>query len=402
MRIFFVITGNEIISGFREETNFRFAAKRLSQLGWDLSLLVIGDSKEKIKEALSLAESKSDVIIVSGGLGSTSDDMTRYAASEYFSVELEENMEAKKHIEDFFERKGLTAPPLVGMQAMFPKGAKMLKNRFGTAFGFSFERRDKKFFFLPGVPLEFESIFSQEVMKQLSGSTSVYERVFKVFGLMETEIEERLKNNKQFSADGVNISFLPRFPEVTIRVYGEKERVDMLSDHIRNTIGYYVYSENDEDSLSSIVGKILSANGLTISVIESLTGGYLQDIITDVPGSSSYFKGGIVAYSDEMKMKLGVSKDIIQRFGAVSQECALSMAEAGEKFFDTDICISTTGVAGPSKICNKPVGNFFIGLSSRKTKFVKEFHFDIGRKRIKILCSYLAIDILRRYCLDNY
>jgi len=393
-----VVIGEEIISSFTKEKNFVFVSEKLYPLGFSLYLQVVGDDREKIKFALSSAEKFSDFIVCSGGLGSTSDDITRKAASDYFNLPLEENEGAVKFIFERYQRRTGRSdiPDVLRFQGTFPKGAHPIPNYVGSAFGFKVERNGKIFYFLPGVPQEFADMFERSVLPDILSFfpelKRLEEKVFKIFGVTETYVEKTLQEIG--IPEGVKVSYLPRFPEVILKVQGEPEILQDFAEKIRSNLSSFIYSEEKDKTLSSVVGELLLKNGQTISVAESLTGGELANMITDTPGSSKYFKGGEIVYTNEAKIKLGVNEETLKNFGAVSHECAKELARSVRERFNSTFGISTTGVAGPDPLEGKPPGLFYIGISSHQGEKSFELRFNIGRKNVKILASFFALKFL--------
>lgn len=403
MKISFIITGEEIISGFRQDKNFSYASKILYEYGFSVHTQFVGDRKEDFMFALECAEKFSDIIVCSGGLGSTSDDLTRFVAAEYFGVELQENPEAIEHIrKKIYERSGrLEIPEPLRLQATFPKGAEPIFNEKGSAPGFKIERQGKSFFFLPGVPTEFQDMFSKYVITHIEKSYPHAKKknvkVFKIFGITETYAEKEIESIG--IPKNVKVSYFPSFPELTIRIYGDE--IEDFSEKVKEKLREHIYSESDSETFNQVVGEILKRENLTISTAESLTGGELANMLTDIPGSSLYFRGSQVVYHPEAKLKLGVKRETIEKFGTVSEQCAKELSEGVREYFGSDIGISTTGVAGPDSIEGKPAGLFYIGFSTKNSTEAFEFRFNVGRKNVKILCSYLAMKILKDKIKDT-
>jgi nicotinamide-nucleotide amidase len=403
MNIAFVVIGEEIISGLTEEKNFKSVASELYDFGFSLYLQVVGDRKDDIKFALENAEKFSDFIICSGGLGSTSDDITRKVASEYFSIPLKQYDEAtetmKKKLEERYGVKFDNIPEYLKIQCSFPSGAEIIPNPLGSAFGFKISKGAKKFYFLPGVPSEFSAMFEQfvleDIKKEFPDVFRVEKVIFKIFGLTETQIENQIKQIG-IPDSVIRISYFPSFPEVMLRILGKTqssffEFVDKLKLHL----GSYIYSDDVKKSFKEVVSDFLKKSGISVSVAESFTGGELSNMLTDIGGASSYFKGGEIVYTADAKINLGVGKDVIEKFGMVSHECARELAKAVKSKFKSDIGISTTGVAGPDKLEGKNPGLFYIGFAYPDNQVESfEFFFNIGRKNLKILASYLALKIL--------
>ncbi len=397
-RVAVVVMGEEIVSGFSQDKNFIYVAQKLYPLGYRVYCQFVGDDETEIKSALENAERFADVIICSGGLGSTKDDKTRFVASEYFGVPLKEDQKA---IEEIFQRyKRRTGkevfPDVLRLQGTFPVGAEPIPNHVGSAFGFKMRKHKKLFYFLPGVPAEFSFMFDGFVHKEILDLYEVKkkgERIFKIFGVTETYVEREIEN--MGIPPSVRVSYLPRFPEVIIKLFGEEESLYSFALKVKERLKDYIYAEDERKTLSEVLGEILKSKKMTLAVAESLTGGELMNFITDVPGASEYFKGGEIVYSNEAKIKLGVKKETIENFGVVSHECAKELSESVRERFGTDIGISTTGVAGPEPLEGKSPGLFYIGVSFEDETESYEFRFNIGRKNVKILASFLAMKILK-------
>ena len=393
-----IVIGEEIISSFTKEKNFVFVSEKLYPLGFTLYLQVVGDNPEQIKLALRNAEQFSDFVVCSGGLGSTSDDITRKTASEYFKLPLEENKDAISLIKKRYKmRVGRSdIPEVLRFQGTFPKGATPIPNEVGSAFGFKVEKNGKRFYFLPGVPREFANMFEMSVLPDIISHfpdvEKLHEKTLKIFGITETYVEREVEEIGV--PDGVKVSYLPRFPEVILKVFGPAERVEEFAEKVRSRLHDFVYSENPSDTLSKVVGELLLKKGFSVSTAESLTGGELANMITDTPGASRYFRGGEVVYTNEAKLSLGVREETLRKHGAVSPECAKELAKAVREKFGSTFGLSTTGVAGPDPLEGKPPGLFYVGLSTPEGEKYLELKFNIGRKNVKILASYFALKLL--------
>ncbi len=397
-RVSVIVIGEEIISSFSKEKNFVFVSEKLYPLGFTLYLQVVGDNPDQIKFALRSAEKFSDFVVCSGGLGSTSDDITRKVASEFFGLPLEEDKGAIDMIRERYKmRVGRSdIPNVLRFQGTFPKGATPIPNEVGSAFGFKVEKDGKKFYFLPGVPREFADMFERfvlpDIISQFPDTEKLHEKTLKIFGITETYVEREVE--KIGVPAGVKVSYLPRFPEVILKVFGPAERVEDFAGKVRSRLHNFVYSENPSDTLSKVVGELLLNGGFSVSTAESLTGGELANMITDTPGASRYFRGGQIVYTNEAKLSLGVSEETLKKHGAVSSECAKELARAVKEKFGATFGLSTTGVAGPAPLEGKPPGLFYVGLSSPDGEKYLELKFNIGRKNVKILASYFALKLL--------
>lgn len=411
MKVEIITTGDEIMGGVTLDTNFHWAAEKLVGLGFDLRFhTTVGDDEENITEAFRTATKRAQAVIVSGGLGPTSDDLTAAVASRFFGVPLELNSVALDMIENRFNERGYRFSEINKKQAYVPQGSKILKNFWGTAPGFQFEKEGVIFFFLPGVPKEFKAMIEEYVIPELerrSTERKKYKtRMIKTFGLRESEVAERIHGIER---EGIRIGYRPHFPEVHIRISGyadtEDEAEKLVSrtvEEIASRLSEYVFS-NDEATLEEVVGKLLSQKKLTIAIAESCTGGLVSNRITNVPGSSNYFERGIVSYSNESKIEiLEVPKELIESVGAVSAEVVEAMAEGIRKLAHSDIGIAISGIAGPGGGTEaKPVGTVFIGISHEKEVSSRRFQFKGTREEIKLISSEVALDRIRKFILKG-
>jgi nicotinamide-nucleotide amidase len=412
MKIEIITTGDEIMSGVTLDTNFYWVVDKLVSLGFDLGFHTsVGDDEEAIIEALRTAQRRAGAVIVSGGLGPTPDDLTAEATSRLFGVPLELNDEALEMMKRRFDERGYKFLQINMKQAYIPKGSKILKNLWGTAPGFQYEGEGVVFFFLPGVPKEFKAMIEEYVVPELErrgiGRKKYKKKLVKTFGLRESEVAERLQG---FEREGVEIGYRAHFPEIHLRIsaYGDTENeaerlLSGLLEDILSRLGEYVFSTEGE-TLEEIVGKLLSQKRLTLALAESCTGGLVAHRITNVPGSSNYFESGVVSYSNKSKMEiLGVPKELIESFGAVSGQVVEAMAEGVRSLANTDLSVAISGIAGPDGgTPEKPVGTVFIGISHRdKAAISRRFQFRGTREEIKLITSEVAFDLIRKFVLND-
>ena len=412
MKIEIITTGDELMCGLTVDTNFRWAAEKLSAMGFDLKFhTTVGDDEEDLMQAFSNAENRAQVIIVSGGLGPTPDDLSAGVASTYFGVELELNHLALEMLEQNFRDRGRQLSEINKKQAYLPRGSKVLENFWGTAPGFQYERPASVFFFLPGVPKEFRSMIDKYVIPELNSRSidrpNVRTMLVKTFGLRESEVAEKIQG---IGRDGIYVGYRAHFPEIHLRISAQadsdeeaRDLLNWIEREIWKRIGDYVFSTKGEE-LEQVVGEILRQKRLTLALAESCTGGLLADRITNVPGSSEYFEMGVVTYSNESKVDvLGVDKILIESKGAVSAEVVQSMAEGVRKLANTGLGVGISGIAGPTGgSSEKPVGTVFIGISCKnKGTFSHGYQFRGTREEIKIISSEAALDLIRKFISDG-
>ncbi len=413
-RVEIIATGNELLSGQVENTTTPFLQNQILSMGHEITRLVtVGDDKEKIKEVIQEALTRADVVLITGGLGSTPDDLTREALAEAINYPLEFRNELWKKICDFFELRGCFSPPTSIKQAYLPCGATAIPNPVGTAAGIMQPLGKQVIIALPGPPEELREMFIQWVRPFLENhypsSTGWRNHIFKVFGIRESVIQERLGNVLAAMENiGIKVSFLSMPGEVHL-VFWIPENVEEqqvcaeLLDKAQQLLGPDLYSIG-EGTLPEKAGKLLQAAGLTVAVAESCTGGLIGSLITDVAGSSEYFLGGVVAYSNDVKKALlGVGEQTLASKGAVSPETALEMAQGIRKLLNSDIGLATTGIAGPTgAVPGKPVGTVYVGLATASFSAVKRFFFPgLGRLSVKNLAAKSALDFLRRYLINS-
>ncbi len=390
-----ITIGNEILSGFRVDTDFYYLVKKLGEIGHSCLLhLTVPDDVEIIKKALFICLRETELVFTIGGLGPTGDDLTREGISEF----LGKNLEFRKDIFDELKKK----EPLLSEEkhkkyGLFPKGAKIYENEVGLAHAFMVLQKNKKIFSLPGPRNEFEHTLDK-IIKDLPQSRDYSVLYFDLPFKKEIEIEERLKEK----IDVKNLFFLPYTGGVILGLKGVKGRIlEEFKNLILREFEKEISSEGPEP-LEKVVGELLRKKKKTLSTAESCTGGLLASRITDIPGSSDYFIGGVVAYSNEIKKKiLGVKEENLKKFGAVSEAVVREMAEGIRKLFNTDFGIGISGIAGPGGGSpSKPVGTVYLALSfEENTEIYKKF-FTGSRQDIKFKSSHFILNELRKYLLN--
>ncbi len=411
MIIELLMIGNELVSGEIADANAFYMANVLTERGFCVSRVsMVGDRELPIRDALLQARDQADALIVSGGLGPTSDDLTTAAAAKAFGEPLVLHEEVLGRIRARFAKGGLEMPRSNEKQALFPASAEIIPNPVGTAPGFCLRSRGKPFFFLPGVPRELQHLFLQTVLpileKERKGNTYYRARTLKVFGLTESAIADRLSgiNPEPFSA---TLAYLPRYPENHVKVIvrgldAEEAEANLreLERIIREKLAGRVFAV-DRETLEEIVGRLLTERQATLAVAESCTGGLVAHRLTNVPGSSAYFERGVVVYSNQAKTELlQVPEDLIAELGAVSAPVAEKMAEGVRRLSRATLGLGITGIAGPGGGSpDKPVGTVFIALSGPEGTASRRYPFWGDREQVKIITAQTALDWVRRYFL---
>ncbi len=402
-----ITIGDELLYGSRVDTNSAFLAQRLDSIGLDIQFkTTCGDKMEPMVEAMQLALRRADIVITTGGLGPTDDDITKNAICKVFKRNLIFHEDILSDLQKRFEARGLKMPAINQNQALLPQGATFLPNKTGSALGIVITEHGKFFCSMPGVPREMTLMTDEELLPMLRdriGKIVILRHRLRTTGIIESELAEKIRPVLRF-ADGVSLAYLPSYRGVDLVIKGVgqiREEVEsgmkILVDGIREKAQEHVYTEDDRD-LPEVVGDLLFERDLTLAVAESCTGGLLGAKLTTVPGSSRYFKGGIIAYSNEIKMeRLGVSREILETHGAVSAETAKAMATGIVKAFDVDLGVSITGIAGPDGGTEeKPVGTVFIGVSTRDKVTFKKSSFGVDRESNRQRSVYAALDLVRR------
>ena len=411
MKCEILAVGTEILLGDILNTNAQYLSRELAELGFDVYYHeVVGDNKERILKALETSFNRSDIIITTGGLGPTKDDMTKELVSEFLGMKMCLHEESLKSIKEYFNKMGREFVKSNEKQAYFPKEAIILKNSNGTAPGAVFEKNNKAIIVLPGPPKEMESMFKEEVKKYLKKYSDdvIISEVLRIFGIGESKAEEKLQD---IIDNGINPTVAPYAKEgevifrITAKAQNEEEARKMIvpiKDEIYKRLGNSVYNTG-ETSLQDTVAKLLIDKNMTIGVSESCTGGLVSAKLIEYPGVSEVFLEGAVTYSNEAKMRtLKVKKETLDKFGAVSHETAREMAEGIAKRCGSRIGISTTGIAGPGGgSYEKPVGLVYFGIYlDGKVKSFKHI-FTGDRNSIRNRASMAALNIVRTEILEK-
>ena len=398
-------TGDELMTGRVVDTNSAYIADKLYSLGLEVvAILKVGDTKERLLWALCHGLELGDLVIGTGGLGPTADDLTTEMVAQFLGRRVKMDDGVAEALKRRFESRGLPWTQNNLKQALFPEGADIIPNPMGTAPGFRIETTGKKYLlWLSGVPREMESMMRESVLPwvaQMSrGGEEISALTFKIYGLTESKLDDILKPVSL--PQEARLSFRAHFPDLSLRltVWGGEERKKKFSElqaRIRELIGPYVYGEGDV-TLEEIVGRLLQEKGWSLALAESCTGGYVGHRITSVPGSSAYFNSSIVCYSNESKIGfLGVKETTLSHHGAVSRETAVEMARGVRERVGGNVGLSITGIAGPSGGSpEKPVGTVWVAVACREQSDARLFRFQGDRERVILGASQAALNFLR-------
>ena len=398
-----ITIGTEIILGQITDSNTPYIANALTEKGIQVLFQTsVGDDKELLKSALKIAAERVDLIIITGGLGPTANDVTREALSDFFGVSLVLDGESYTHVQKIVESRHRKVTDADKKQAMVPKGATVVSNTHGTAAGFAFRHGNAEFACLPGVPGEMRSMLQKYLETRAtskSGESCSLTRTIHTFGISERAVEDAVRNCKEQARvmtlvhDGVvSVSILATAPtgEDAVKI------LDAVEQNARQKLGHAVFGTGDE-TLESAVALLLKKHNKTIAVAESCTGGLVSDKLTNIPGISEFFLEGVVAYSNRAKSGiLGVPEELITKHGAVSREVARAMAEGIQKRSAANVGIGTTGIAGPGGATkDKPVGLVYVAVVFDGTFEVKELRLRGSRIDIKRFSAHCALNIAR-------
>jgi nicotinamide-nucleotide amidase len=406
MKAEIITIGDEILIGQILDSNSKFIAEELTKIGISVvEIISIEDNKKAIINTLIHAKQKADVIIITGGLGPTNDDVTKKVLSEYFNDKLVVNNEIENHIVSLFKRIGYNYTDADLKQAHLPERAKYFKNNLGTASGMWFEKDNKVIISLPGVPSEMKGLLKNNVLTELQKKFKlpyILHRTIITHGEGESNVAKRLEQFEKELPKKVNLAYLPSYDKTRLRLtvrVNDYEKTKLLLnkqlEKLMKSLKNIVISSED----LSIEQKVLEAfklNKVTLSTAESCTGGQIASMLTKFPGTSAYYKGSIVAYTEEVKNSiLKVSKKSINKYSVVSAEVAQEMAKNCLQLFKSDFAIATTGNAGPTTDnTNKSVGVVFIAIASKKEVIVEEFNFGQPREKVIKKASIKALKML--------
>ncbi|WP_338350143.1 CinA family nicotinamide mononucleotide deamidase-related protein [Nonlabens tegetincola] len=410
-----ITVGDEILIGQIVDTNSAWMAQELNKIGVQVNeIITTSDDKDSMISAFAKAESQSDIVLITGGLGPTKDDVTKLTLAEYFDDTLVKNEEVLEHVKYLFEhyvKKPMEA--LNENQALVPSKAKLLKNSYGTAPGMWLERNNTIFISMPGVPFEMKHLMSEHVLpeiKKIGNLPFIYHRTIITAGVGESTIATKIADWENALPIDIKLAYLPSLGTVRLRLScigaqeeEVKQRVDSQVERLYELIGDIVVGEGNDDSLAVQVTELFKKSGKSLSTAESCTGGKIANLLTEIPGASQIFKGSTVTYATQSKVDvLGVDASIIEKHSVVSAPVAQAMAAAAQKIFKSDYAIATTGNAGPSKgDSDAQVGTVFIGIATPTNTYAMEFFMGNHRERVVQKSVNKAFEMLQQEILKS-
>jgi len=402
-----ICIGDELLIGQTINTNASWLGQQLALAGIRvIHTAVTTDERPAIVAAFDGAFDRADIIVVTGGLGPTKDDITKHVLCDYFDTKLVMNEQVLEHITSFFTKRNRPMLDVNTQQAALPEACEVLFNRQGTAAGMWFNKNGKVLISMPGVPYEMKSIFTEEALPKIVRqfqTVNLYHRTVLTQGIGESFLADKMSDwENRLRADGLGLAYLPSPGAVKLRLTsykGESEEAELIDNYIRELkqeLPQFIYGEG-ETSLAEVAGKLLMEQNRTIGTVESCTGGAIAAALTSIPGSSAYMHGSLVTYSNKLKTVLaGVDASLFEEVGAVSQEVAEQMAAGGKEHLGVDWCISVTGIAGPDGGSEeKPVGTVWIALAGPQGIVSKQFNFGDNRERNVQMSVLSALNYLR-------
>lgn len=410
--------GNELLIGDTVNTNASRIGTMLTEWGFRVEqVFTLPDDYHMIKKRLDEALNSSDLTITTGGLGPTHDDITKKVVADLLNAEMVEDKKVLGHIKGIFKKRNFNFSRSNAEQALIPNGCEVLFNNKGTAPGLWFELNGHFAAVLPGVPHEMTFLMEKRVKEKIEqkfpGQDFWATRYFKTAGVPESTLSEQVGDLGEFLNNGIGVAYLPGAAGVTIRISASagdhttaEQKLELLKTRLYERAGDIIWGEGRDLQLAEVVGELLTANNHKIAVAESCTGGLLSNTITDIPGSSRYMRGGIIAYANDIKVKqLGVNENHISKYGAVSAQVAIQMAAGASRHFDADIGVSTTGIAGPDGgTPDKPVGTVWMGFRVGESRFALKAMLGNDRLINKERTVMIVLETIRRSLLrlDGY
>lgn len=403
MQSVIITIGDEILLGQILDTNSRYMADSLANIGVEvIEMLTVADRPDEIERAVDQAMKKAGIVLVTGGLGPTKDDVTKKVLAAYFGGHLTYNEEVMGWLKEMLTARGITMNENNRGQALLPDNCRILRNFKGTASGMWFEREGKILISMPGVPFEMEHLMDTYVIPDLQKrypDLQLAYRMLKVYDIPESELAEHLSAWEDHLPQGIGLAYLPAPGLIKLRITAKGEGLPKLEEYyatLKEALKGLRYMEGEEDAVEKQFGNVMKARKMTVATAESCTGGYIAHLITSVAGSSAYFKGSVVAYANEVKVNvLGVNPEDIAESGAVSEPVVRQMAEGVRRALGTDYAVSTSGIAGPEGGSpEKPVGTVWIGVATPQQTIARKFVFSFTRERNIAKATVKALEML--------
>ena len=415
MKAAIITIGDEILIGQIVDTNSGFIAKSLDKIGVDIhEMISISDNKNHILETFAKLQNQVDLVLITGGLGPTKDDITKHTFCEYFEDQLVRNEEVEKHVIELIEKvMNRPASQMNKDQALVPSKCIVLNNAVGTAPGMWMKKENTVYISLPGVPYEMKYIVENgiipKIVKEYKRPYIIHKTIL-TYGQGESLVAERIEDWENNLPEFIKLAYLPSPGRVRLRLSARGIDKELLEQKINENvlsltqlIGDIIVGFEEEETIEVMLGRLLKSKNATLATAESCTGGKIAQVITSVPGASNYFKGSVVSYATETKISvLGISSELIKEHSVVSFEVAKEMALAAKKMMNTDYAIATTGNAGPSKgDGNSEIGTVFIAIATPNDLIVEEFNF--GQPRVKVIDRAVnkAFEMLQKEILKN-
>ena len=405
---YLIIIGDEILNGLTLDKNSNYLAYHLNDAGLDVTgITIINDQEAAIHKAFKEGLAQADVVISTGGLGPTKDDITKATMAEIFDCNITFNDTARQYVEDYLKDRNISLEGLNKGHAYLPEKAEPLQNKQGTAPGILIDENDKVAIALPGVPAEMQYLTDHEVipyLKQRFQLPATQHKHFNTVGIREAILAEKIADIEGLLPSAISLAYLPSWGIVRLRLTGRgysreafQQAIQPFADQLHQKAGEYIYGYDDQ-SLEAAIGELLKNKSATLATAESCTGGYLAHQITNVSGSSEYFTGSVIAYSNNVKMQeLGVTEAALKNHGAVSEPTVEEMVKGVNSKLETDYAIATSGIAGPSGgTPDKPVGTVWIAAGTKDQVFTHRFQFFRDRFKNIHISAIMGLDMLRR------
>lgn len=407
-----ITIGDELLIGQIVDTNSAWIGQQMNQVGFKVHQITsVSDNREHILSALAEASQRVQMVLITGGLGPTKDDITKKTLAEYFGTGFVFSQEAYEDVEYLFKIRGREVTPLNRLQAEVPSNCTVLRNRVGTAPGMWFEENGVVYASMPGVPHEMKYLMENEVLPRLKSKFKtpfILHRTLLTQGIGESFLAEKIADFEDQLPPHIRLAYLPAAGSVRLRLSGWGEEafirseMDRLVADLQERVKEYLYGF-DEETIAGVLGDLLRKNGLTISTAESCTGGNIAHLLTSIPGSSAWYIGSTITYSYESKTEiLGVPKEVIEKHGAVSEEVVTSMVNNAKKLLGTSCAVATSGIAGPGGgTPDKPVGTVWIAVSSPRQTIARKVLLGDNRLRTIQVASETALNMLRKLLISE-